>query len=122
MFQKLRSPAFSVLCFGVYLLGQGLALFLFPTFLLGLFQIPTPLDVWVRVVGIALLVLGLYYTLASRANLTTFFRFTTYGRTLQFFLFLILYTIAPLPLMLLGFSFLELLSGLWTYWALQQKT
>ncbi|TGL45046.1 hypothetical protein [Leptospira perdikensis] len=118
---RLLNPAFTVFIFGVYLLGQGFALLFFPNVLLSIFQIPIPLDYWIKIVGIALIILGFYYIGTAKFNLILFFQLTVIGRSLQFVLFLILYFIQPIPVMLLGFSFFEFLSGIWTYIALKKN-
>lgn len=114
--------AISVLVFGIYMFFQGLALLLAPNLLLGLFQLPEAQEVWVRVVGIALIVFSLYYSMMARANNTAFFGVTVYGRALQFALFLlIVFAFQASPLLLL-FSGVELASGLWTAIALRGQT
>lgn len=118
---KFLNPAFTVFFFGIYLLGQGFALLFFPNVLLGIFQIPKPADYWVNIVSIAFIILGVYYTAAAKFNLITFFRLTVIGRSLQFVLFFVLYLVQPFPTILLGFSFFELLSGIWTYIALKKN-
>jgi hypothetical protein len=116
----MSQPAISVLTFGIYLLGQGFVLFFFPTFLLGIFGISDPADYWVRIVGLAVLIISYYYIQNAISDNRTFFVFTTQGRTIQFGLFLLLYLLYQIPVMLVGFSFFELLSGFWTLWALKK--
>ncbi len=118
--QKRPRAATSVLVFGLYMLGQGAALLVAPNVLLGLLGFAPALDVWARVTGIALMVLGLYYVAASRGEWTPFFRLTVVGRTFQFVAFggLVLAGLAPLGL--LATSGLELCSGVWTFLALRR--
>ncbi len=116
----MTKSAISVLVSGVYFLGQGLLLFLFPDFLLSLFGIPSPKDYWVRVVGLALIVFAFYYIRNAKADNKGFFKVSAQGRVLQFLLFLVLYFLYSIPLMVVGFSAIELCSGLWTIWALKK--
>lgn len=111
--------ALSMMVFGGYMAVEGVALMIAPAFLAKLFMLPEPADFWVRVVGLALCVFGLYYVLAARAELTPFFRFSLVGRTLQLALFLALIAagLAPLPLLLASGT--EFASAVWTYLALR---
>ncbi|MCB1324565.1 MAG: hypothetical protein KDK35_05035 [Leptospiraceae bacterium] len=111
--------ALSVLLFGVYMLGEGLILLIMPNFLLSIFGIPETHEVWVRVVGICLLVFAYYYIRSARINDVAFFRFTTQGRTLQFVLFIAVVLLANAPVVLIMFSAVELASGIWTFIALR---
>ena len=111
--------ALSVLLFGIYMLGEGLLLMIMPNFLLSMFGVPETHEVWVRIVGICLLVFSYYYVRSARINDVAFFRFTTQGRTLQFFLFGALVLVANAPVVLIMFSAVELASGIWTFVALR---
>ncbi len=110
--------AWSVLAFGVYMLGEGLLLLLAPNLLLGLFGLPAATEIWVRVVGISLLVLAYYYLRAARAGNQAFFRLTSEGRALQLVLFVGLVGLGGAPPILIALSFVEFLAGVWTFLAL----
>ena len=54
--------------FALYLFGLGAILLGAPNWLLGLFDLPPTSEVWIRVIGMLVLFLGVYYVIAARAN------------------------------------------------------
>lgn len=96
--------AVSVLVFAVYLFLLGVTLLVAPNLLLRLFGFPETAEVWIRVVGMLVTVLGFYYLQASRHELTAFLRATVYGRfsVLAFFVAFVLLGLAPAVLILFG--------------------
>jgi hypothetical protein len=109
----------TVFAFALYMAGQGAILMVAPNFLLGMFGIPEATEVWVRVVGLALIVFAYYYTRCAFSENTDFFKFSVHGRTIQFFLFVgLVVTKQALPIVLM-FASVELASGIWTYFALK---
>ncbi len=92
----------------------GSALILAPNFLLGLFSLPGPTDVWIRVVGMLVLLLGFYYIQTARKEMTDFFRWTVYTRStvILFFTAFVLLGLASPPLILFGA--MDLLGAIWT--------
>lgn len=114
------SPAAtSVFLFGLYMIGQGGVLMLAPGLLLGLIGVPIPTDAWVRVLGWCLVVLGIYYVQSARHGFRRFFIWSALVRLAQFGFFLALFGSGYIRPVLLGFSAVELLSGVWTLIALR---
>lgn len=111
--------AWSILLFGLYMAGQGLLLFFVPDLLLGVLGIDPALDGWVRVVGIALMVLSVYYVWAAQSMLVPFFVMTIPTRIAQFFAFLWLVANGHLSAIVIGTAAIEALAALWTWWALR---
>lgn len=110
----MSSSAKSVLVFGIYLMLTGLVLLVLPNLLLGLFALPPTNEVWIRVVGMLLLFLGVYYYRAARKEFADFIQWTVYLRaTVVFFLsgFVALGLASP-PLILFGL--VDLLGAIWT--------
>lgn len=110
----MSKTAQSVFLFGIYMLGEGLVLLLFPNVLLQLVQLPTTSEVWIRLVGVALLALGYYYVRAGRANLTAFFPWTVQVRFAQFAVIVGLVVFGIGQPVILVFAGVEAASGLWT--------
>jgi hypothetical protein len=110
----MSKAAFSVFIFGIYMLGEGTVLMLAPQLLLGAIGVPIPTDAWVRVVGWCLIVLGVYYLLLARLEQRTFFSVSAIVRLLQFGFFVALWLAHLIKPVLVGFSFIELASGVWT--------
>lgn len=104
--------------FGLYLLGLGAWLLLAPNSLLELFGLPRASDVWIRVVGMLVAFLGVYYVRASAAGLAAFFAWTVPVRlsVLVFFGAFVVLGMAP-PVLLL-FALVDAAGALWTWRAL----
>ena len=96
--------ALSVRVFSYYLVGLGAVLILVPNTLLELFALPPVEDVWIRVVGMLVVILAYYYWQASRHELNAFFRASVYGRcaVLVGFIAFVVTGLAPPILVLFG--------------------
>ncbi len=118
----MSKSATSVFVFAVYLYALGLVLVVVPNLLLGLFGIPKTDEVWVRVVGMLVLILGYYYSQAARMGLSDFFRLTVVGRTavLLFFIAFVLAGFAP-PVLIL-FGVIDFAAAMWTALALKGES
>lgn len=118
----MSKSATSVFLFAIYLYALGLALVLVPNLLLGVFGIPRTDEVWIRVVGVLVLILGYYYSQAARMGLSQFFRLTVVGRSvvLLFFIGLAVARIAP-PVLIL-FGVIDFVAAMWTAAALRNET
>ena len=115
----MSNSARSVLVFAIYLVVLGLVLVIAPNFLLSLFALPGATDIWIRVVGMLVLLLGFYYSQAARQEMTEFFRWTVYARSsvILFFTAFVLFGLASPPLILFGA--VDLLGAIWTGLALR---
>jgi len=104
----------TIFIFGIYLGIFGAVLLTVPNFLLGIFQIPSTDEVWIRVVGMLLFLLGVYYVLAAQKEMKDFFQWTVYVRaSVVLFLtaFALLDFVKPI-LILVGV--VDLLGAIWT--------
>ena len=115
------SPAArSVFVFGLYLAGLGGALMLVPNLVLAPFGFPPTSEVWLRVAGSLVAIIGFFFLVAARHELTPFFRATLFARS---FLFVSLsgFVLAGLaPAQLILFGVIDLLGALWTFFALRR--
>lgn len=111
--------AMTVKVFAGYLLLLGLVLVLAPNGLLRAFGLPPTGEVWIRVVGMLVLVLAFYYWNAARAELKGFFRWSVAARTsvLLFFIAFVVAGLAPPTLILFGM--IDLAGAVWTALALR---
>ena len=115
----MSKSAFSAKVFAAYLFVLGPVLVLAPDFLLSLFGIPATTEVWIRVVGVIVFMLGVYCWVAAKHELKPFLEASVYTR---FGVFLALSSFAILELgspMLALFGVIDLLGGLWTWFALK---
>lgn len=94
----------SVFVFAIYLFVLGGALVAVPNALLSVFRMPSTGEVWIRVVGVLVVLLGYYYSGAARREMTEFFRWTVHARSavLVFFAAFVLLGLAPPVLLLFG--------------------
>lgn len=112
--------ATSLFVFAIYLIGLGLILLLVPNSLLGMFGMPATSEIWIRVVGVLLLILAYYYIVACRAELRPILIASVYARAsvIVFFAAFVLLNLAQPTLILFGG--IDLLAAVWTWWALKQ--
>jgi hypothetical protein len=115
----MSKSARSVFVFGLYLALLGMILVVVPNFLLKMFFFPGTSEVWIRVVGMLLLILGYYYIRTSRKETIEFFHLTVHVRsvTILFFAAFVLLGFAGPSLILFGV--VDLLGALWTGLALR---
>ena len=109
----MSKPAFTIRIWSFYLLGLGLILLLLPNVLLTLFAIPTTDEVWIRVVGMLLLILAYYCWEAARLNNLPFIQWSVPAHASVIFVFIgfVLFKLAPPQLILFGA--VDLLAALW---------
>lgn len=111
--------AFSAKVFAVYLFVLGVALVVAPNLLLSAFGIAPSPDVWIRVVGLLVFMIGVYAWVAAKHELRAFLEASVYTR---FLVFVTLSTFALLGLaspMLALFGVADLCGGIWTWLALK---
>jgi len=117
----MSKAARSSFVFGIYLVLLGLFLLIAPNTLITFFGLPAANDIWIRVVGMLLVLLSYYYIQAARKNLTDFFRWSVVARApviVFFAVFVILDLVKPI---LLLFGGVDLLAAMWTYLALRKE-
>lgn len=114
-------PATSIRVVGIYLLLLGAALIAVPNLVLAPFGLPPTSDVWLRVVGVLVAILGHYYVQAARHDLVPFYRASVPARVfafLSFAAFVLLGLVKP-PLLLFGT--VDLAGAAWTFFALRSS-
>jgi hypothetical protein len=117
----MSSSAKSVFVFGCYMLLLGVPLLFVPNLLLGVFGFPPTQEVWIRIVGLLVLYLGVYYVLAGRKEIRAFISATVPIRAsvlLVFAVFVANHMVSPM-LLVLGLP--DLLGAFWTWQALRSE-
>jgi len=117
----MSTSAKSMLVYGIYYLGAGAILLIIPNVFLGMLGLPHTNEVWIRVIGMLLFLLSLYYILGARNELRVFFKWTVYTRgsvSLFFVAFVLLGFVKPV-LILLGV--IDLAGAIWTALALKSS-
>ncbi|MDP3815987.1 hypothetical protein [Pseudomonas sp.] len=111
----------SVFVFGCYLLLLGIPLLLAPNLLLEVFGFPPTQEVWIRIVGLLVLYLGVYYVLAGRKEIRAFISATVPVRASVLLFFSIFVANAMVSPMLLVLGLPDLLGAFWTWQALRNE-
>jgi len=116
------SPAAkSIFVFGVYLTLLGIALITAPNFLLETFRLSPTDEIWIRVVGMLIIYLSIYYYRFAKLEIKELYWLTIYFRSsvIIFFIAFVLLKLAPVAI--ITFSVIDLLGALWTLLALRCK-
>jgi hypothetical protein len=113
------TPAKTIYYFALYLVGAGLALLLFPRLPLVIFGLEIEGLVWIRILGMLVLVFAYYYLNLARSEVTDFFRWTVHTRTLVPFFFAAFILFTGMKPVLMLFALGDLAGALWTAWALR---
>ena len=111
--------ALSLFVFSIYLYILGFVLVVTPDTLLRIFSFPKADGLWIRIVGMLVIILGFYYSHAARAELRAFFFWSVIGRT-SVLLFFIAFVVAGLaPPVLILFGVIDFSAAMWTLFALR---
>jgi hypothetical protein len=117
----MSKSARSMFVFSFYAYVFGAILVLIPNTLLRLFSDPPTNEVWIRIVGMLVFLLGFYYFQAARNELKKFFQWSVYTRT-AVLLFLIAFVIAGLaPPKLILFGVIDAAAAFWTQLSLRSE-
>ena len=110
----MSKPAFSLWVFSLYMFALGAMLVVVPNILLTLFGVPETHEVWIRVVGMLVLIVGYLDFMASRHELQIFFAWTVPPR-LCVPVFLATFVILGwAPPILILFGAIDAAGALWT--------
>lgn len=110
----MSKSAFSLFVFSLYMFVLGMVLVVVPNLMLSLFNVAETQEVWIRVVGMLILIIGFLNFMASRNELIIYIRWTVYGR-LAVPLFLTLFVAFGLaPPVLILFGVIDALAAVWT--------
>lgn len=111
----------SVLVFGIYLALIGLVLLLFPNALITPFGIAPTNEVWIRLSGILLMALAVYYYLGAKHEIIVIMKATAFIRLtiiLFFTAFAVLKLTSP---SIIFFAVIDFLGGAWTLLMLKNE-
>ncbi len=117
----MSKPAFTIKAFGYYLIVLGVVLIFSPNILLAIFLMPSTTEVWIRVVGVLVLNIGVYYIFAAICEAKSFFKASVYTRTfvlVSFIAFSIFGLVSP---MIIFFGMVDFCGGIWTHIAIKSE-
>ena len=115
----MTAPAKSIFVFSIYMFLGGATFLVAPNAALPLVGLPTTGEVWIRVVGLLMVLIGFYYCCAARAELRPFFPWTVVTRCsvlVGVILFVVMKFAGP-PLLIFGV--IDFLGAMWTLIALR---
>jgi len=117
----LGKAARSVFLFGIYVVGLGLVLIVAPNTLLGLFGVAETHEVWIRVLGVLIFNIGVYYILAGRRDLRPIIVASVPIRfgTMTFLAIFVLLNQADATVILFGF--VDVATAIWTLSAIRAE-
>ena len=115
----MSKSALSLFVFSIYLYLLGLILVVTPDTLLRIFKFPDADGLWIRVVGMLVIILGFYYSHAARTEIRPFFVWTVIARSsvLLFFIAFVIAGLAPPALILFGI--VDFAAAMWTLLAIR---
>ena len=113
------TPATSMLIWAVYLLGLGVILVAVPNALLLLFGFDPTEEVWIRVVGVLVLILAYYSLRAAQTDNRTYMEWTVTARAVVPVFFIGFVVLGMAEPMLIAFGFIDLAGAVPTRRALR---
>jgi hypothetical protein len=116
----MSKAALSLRVFSLYLFVLGLVLVVDPNLLLRLFGIPPTGEIWIRIVGMIVLILGYYDFMASRIDDIAFFRWSVHARLFAAILMTIFVATGSAPTILMVFGLVDAAAAAWTAMSLRQ--
>ena len=116
----MSAVARSLVVFGWYLAGLGALLVFVPNLVLGVFGLPPTEEVWIRVVGMLLLIIAYYNVRIGGEPHLPYARLTVHARA-AVLVFLVAFVLAGLvkPILIL-IGVIDLAGALWTAAALRR--
>jgi hypothetical protein len=107
--------------FSFYLFLTGLNLLLAPNLLLTTFGMPPTDEVWIRVVGMLVFLLGAYYYAAAKEGATGWFKMSVFTRLSVPVFFIVFVLMGWAKPSLLLFGAIDAAGAVWTYLALKKE-
>lgn len=113
----MSKAALSMFVFGIYVILLGIILMVVPNTLLAIFGLPATTEVWIRVVGMLVFLMGYYYIQASRneRKMISFYRWTVHARSSVIIFFIIFSALGFVKPILILFGVVDLLAAAWTW-------
>jgi hypothetical protein len=115
------SSAKSLLIFGIYSICLGLILMIVPNMLFRIVGLPETNEVWVRVSGMLLFCLGIYYSLVGWHGLSMFVVWTVYTRSSVIFFFVVFVLLGLVKPVVILLGAVDLSFAIWTAFCLRAE-
>ncbi|HLO79779.1 MAG TPA: hypothetical protein VK166_02405 [Chitinophagaceae bacterium] len=115
------TAANTVKYFSYYLFLLALTLIFVPNVLLSVFQMPETSEVWIRVVGVLVACIAVYYHEMAKLNAVPFLKLTVWVRLFVFVAFTGLWISGAGPVQLILFGIVDALAAFWTWYNLKHS-
>ena len=115
----MSKTAFTIKASCCYIIALGLALVLVPDLVLAALRMPPTSEVWIRVVGMTVINIGIFFWVAAQTEAVALFRATLYVRPLVLAWLAAFVLLGLAPPQLLVFGVIEAAGALWTWLALR---
>ena len=117
----MSKAAFSIKASCCYILALGLALVLVPNLVLSALRMPPTSEIWIRVLGVVVINIGIFYWIAAETESVALFRASVVVRPLVLVWFAGFVALGLTSPMLLVFGAVEVVGALWTWLALRSE-
>ncbi|MEX2567854.1 MAG: hypothetical protein WD431_18040 [Cyclobacteriaceae bacterium] len=117
----MSKSATSVFIYGVFYAFNGLMLLLVPNVLLNSLGIEPTSEVWIRLAGILLSAIAVYYILAAKYELIVIMKATAFIRFSILFFFTAFVLLQLVSSSIIIISVIDFLGGLWTFLMLRKE-
>ncbi len=117
----MSKSAKSVLIYGIYLAINGLMLLLTPNVLTSSLSIEPTNEVWIRLSGILLMAIAVYYILAAKYEIIVIMKATAFIRFSIIFFFTAFALLDLVSPNIIIISVIDFLGGFWTYVMLKKE-
>lgn len=107
--------------FSFYLFLTGLILLVSPNFMLQTMGMPPTEEIWIRVVGMLVFLIGVYYYGAARAGMKSWFKLSVFTRLSVPVFFIIFIALGWAKPTLLLFGGIDAAGAIWTFLALKKE-
>ena len=112
--------AHSLKVFAGYLAILSIVLVFAPNLLLTTFGFPATTEVWIRVLGLVVFNVAIYYWFAAKSEAKPFFLASVYARAFILLAFVALAVLGLAQPMLVLFGAVDTLGGIWTFISLRR--
>ena len=117
----MSKTAFTIKASCCYILALGLGLALVPNLVLSLLRMPPTNEVWIRVLGVVILNIGIFFWVAAHTEAIALFRASVYVRPLALLWFGAFVALGLVSPVLLVFGLIEAAGALWTWLTMKSE-
>jgi hypothetical protein len=117
----MSKSARSVFIYGIYLAINGLMLLFVPNVLLNSLGIEPTTEVWIRLAGILLMAIAVYYILGAKYELIVILKATAFIRFSIVFFFTAFVLLKLVSSSIIIISVVDFLGGAWTFFMLKKE-